>query len=229
MWEQGLGQGPIRQVIRLLAACFEESPEELGGLTIGQRDARLLTLRAILFGPELMSIATCPGCGEKLELRLNVEELRPRGAADASQEWTVIHAGCEATFRLPTSRDLLELRPDADVAANRRQLLERCLLRIERQGTDPGIEEEMICAIANRMAEADPGADIELDLTCPQCRHTWGALLDIGSFLWRELDAWAQRLLQQVHLLASAYGWSEAEILRLSPTRRQFYINQAAT
>jgi hypothetical protein len=27
-----------------------------------------------------------------------------------------------------------------------------------------------------------------------------------------------------VHLLASAYGWSEGDILSMSPVRRQFYL-----
>ena len=42
---------------------------------------------------------------------------------------------------------------------------------------------------------------------------------------WAELDAWARRLLLDVHTLARAYGWSERDILQLTETRRQFYLN----
>jgi hypothetical protein len=42
-------------------------------------------------------------------------------------------------------------------------------------------------------------------------------------FLWNELDDWAARILSQVHILASNYGWSESEIVALSPQRRQYY------
>jgi len=31
--------------------------------------------------------------------------------------------------------------------------------------------------------------------------------------------------LSDVHTLARAYGWRERDILTLSPTRRQFYLN----
>ena len=47
---------------------------------------------------------------------------------------------------------------------------------------------------------------------------------DIGAFFWSEIDAWAGRILQQVHVLASAYGWSERDVLALSPVRRQLYL-----
>ena len=44
-------------------------------------------------------------------------------------------------------------------------------------------------------------------LTCPQCSHHWHAPLDIVSFVWSEIHAWAVRLLHDVHALALAYGW----------------------
>jgi hypothetical protein len=39
------------------------------------------------------------------------------------------------------------------------------------------------------------------------------------------MEARAKRLLAEVHLIASAYGWSEAEILGLSRARRDFYLD----
>jgi hypothetical protein len=74
------------------------------------------------------------------------------------------------------------------------------------------------------MAEADALGDVQLALTCPQCGHEWQAPFDIASFLWTEINAWAHRTLQDVHELARAYGWREADILALSPWRRQVYL-----
>ena len=37
-------------------------------------------------------------------------------------------------------------------------------------------------------------------------------------------DAWAQRALSDVHLLATRYGWSEREVLALTPARRARYL-----
>ena len=38
------------------------------------------------------------------------------------------------------------------------------------------------------------------------------------------MHAWARRTLRDVHVLARAYGWREADVLALSPTRRQIYV-----
>jgi hypothetical protein len=74
------------------------------------------------------------------------------------------------------------------------------------------------------MSRADPQADVRLALTCPACRHQWRSIFDIVTFFWIELDVWARRTLRDVHALARAYGWREADILALSPQRRQCYL-----
>jgi hypothetical protein len=79
-------------------------------------------------------------------------------------------------------------------------------------------------AVVGRIAEHDPQADTQLSLTCPGCDHRWQALFDIVSFFWSELEALAIRVLREVHLLASAYGWREEDILAMSPPRRQLYL-----
>jgi hypothetical protein len=84
-------------------------------------------------------------------------------------------------------------------------------------------------AISARMAEADPQADVRLNLVCPQCNHRWQAPLDIAAFLWSEIQAWAVRLLREAHLLASTYGWREADILAMTPWRRQVYLELIGT
>ena len=83
----------------------------------------------------------------------------------------------------------------------------------------------MIEALTTQMAEADPQAEIVLNFICPECNQAWQALFDIVAFLWAKISRQAQRHLQDVHTLARAYGWAEADILSLSPVRRQFYLN----
>ena len=78
------------------------------------------------------------------------------------------------------------------------------------------------------MAAADPQAEIEISLECPACTCHWTEIFDIDSFFWTELQAWAARILREIHQLASAYGWSEREILALPPLRRNTYLNLIA-
>ena len=79
-------------------------------------------------------------------------------------------------------------------------------------------------AVMERLAAADPQADVWIDLTCPACGRNWQEEFGILSFFWSEIHGWAARILREVHELARAYGWREAEILALSPWRRQAYL-----
>ena len=60
---------------------------------------------------------------------------------------------------------------------------------------------------------------------CASCGHRHEVAFDIASFFWGEIDAWASRTFLDVHALAKAYGWREAEILAMSPRRRQHYLD----
>jgi hypothetical protein len=75
-----------------------------------------------------------------------------------------------------------------------------------------------------RLAECDAGAEVLLDLVCPTCEHTQQLPFDIATFFYKEISWQAQNLMREVHSLARAYGWHEAEILSMSARRRQFYL-----
>ena len=100
-------------------------------------------------------------------------------------------------------------------------MLRRCLA--DTTLPDP-LPDDLAEELAAQIAALDPRARIELDLTCAACGHAWPAVFDIASFLWAEISAWAHRTLRDVHAIASAYGWHEADILAMSPLRRQCYL-----
>ncbi|WP_327190343.1 hypothetical protein [Streptomyces xinghaiensis] len=120
-------------------------------------------------------------------------------------------------------------------APARRMLLARCIVSAVRNGEPvPGdrlpdaLPERVRRRIAEAAERADPAAEVTLHVTCPECGEATPAELDIASYLWTELDSWARDLLLDVHLLATAYGWSEPEILALSPLRRRYYLELCA-
>ncbi len=111
--------------------------------------------------------------------------------------------------------------------AARRALLARCLLAVTRAGVEVTADEvpdELAGVIGRQMGELDRQATTEVVVECPACDHAWSAPLDVAAFIWGEVDAWARRRLRQVHEIATAYSWSEADILRLSPARRARYV-----
>ena len=234
LWEVGEGQHPIDRALYLLGAAFPELTwEQLVGLSIGQRDDLLLALRQRIFGPSLATLAECPNCGERLEFTLQVPDLRRERVADFQPlERTLVVEDVAVRYRLPNSADLAALVQHTDVSAAREALLRRCVLE-SRQGetvllTADQLPEPVITALAEDMEAADPEAELRLDLECPDCGHQWFVLLDILSYLWTELTAQARHLLRSVHVLARFYGWREADILAMSPQRRQLYLEMVS-
>jgi hypothetical protein len=230
-WEQGLSQPHNRWALTMLAAaCPEDDLDHLGQLTIGRRDALLLTLREWLFGTQLESTPICPHCGEQLALVFSSADLQsgaPVNGDSDSDLLTLTVDNYEVRFRLPNSLDLLAIAEETNSMAARQCLLGRCLLEVCHQETGRPIGElpvKVVTALAERMDEADPQANIQLSLTCPACGHDWQVLFDIVAFLRAEVDSWARRTLREVHELASAYGWREADILAMSAWRRRIYL-----
>lgn len=245
VWERGLALHPVDRALAILAAaCPDASWPALAALSIGRRDALLFRTRARTFGPGLAARAACPVCEEQLELRLETADLglplEGAGGDDADDEpagGPASHLAqldeLEARFRLPDSRDLAAAAAAADPEAARALLLQRCVLAVSdrRDGTVRSIEALSpagVEALAARMAEADPHAEVALAVTCPRCAHRWRVDLDIGSYFWTEIVAEARRLLREVDALARVYGWRELDILAMSATRRQAYLELAA-
>lgn len=228
IWERGAGTPPALAILPLLlAACPEIPAERLPRLTIGERDALLLTQREWMFGPQLEAAATCPHCAERLEFALAVNDLRATPALRDGRQ-----LGQSAPLSAEIEGYQIEFRPpviaDAQQAATLEQLLERCLLSISKDGepqTARALSPTVIEALNHQMAAADPQADAQMVLNCPACGHDWLAPFDIAAFLWEEIQTWAQRTLLEIHQIARAYGWSEAEILALTPARRQIYLS----
>ncbi|MDC0767020.1 hypothetical protein [Streptomyces sp. HD] len=151
-----------------------------------------------------------------------------RSVGSAGSVVRVQQGGWDVEFRLPGVADLTAAARAADP---RMALLARCLVSATRDGAAVGAG-DLPVPVQRRIAEAveaaDPGADVTLNIACPECGAATRAELDIASYLWTELDAWARDLLLDVHLLATSYGWSEPEILALSPLRRRYYLELCA-
>jgi uncharacterized protein (UPF0212 family) len=228
-WEQGLAQAPARRALILLgAACPDLSRDALARMSIGQRDARLLALREALFGSQVTGLTACPVCGDQLELAFAVADiLAAPSAAESADTHMLAAAGCEVQFRLLNSEDLLAIANAVDIASARRALFARCVVQAHRDDEYTPIDQlpdEVVSAVAESMALLDPQAEVQLTLTCPVCANQWQAAFDIVSYLWAEINAWAMCLLREVHSLARAYGWREADILAMSAIRRHWYL-----
>jgi len=235
VWERGRRQTLTRRSLLLLAAASPEiSPDELAQFSVGQRDARLLTLREWMFGEQIESVVSCPKCSERLELMFDVADIRARNDSENSPPgatYLLQLDGYEVRFRPPNSTDLEAIVKCQNAAAARDRILARCALEIKRGNAKDNAKKrvdqlpsKIVNALVEKMAQVDPQANVQLSLKCPACQYGWSATFDIASFLWSELNDWAERILREIHLIASAYGWHESDILEMSAERRSCYL-----
>jgi hypothetical protein len=226
LWEQAEGLPPVERALSL-AASNGADPDALRSEPVGRTNAHVLALREDILGPSLAATASCPSCKEVVEFVVDTTVLRrqqpgPAGASAVSGEVTV-------DWRSPTPEDLIAV---ASEPTPEHTLRRRCLTvsRTEAlEGPDQpddvdSLSDELVEQIELAMADADPLAEVLAALTCPECRAEFESDLDLGGFVWAEVDARAKRLMHEVDVLARAYGWTEAEVLALSERRRASYL-----
>ena len=222
LWEAGVPQTPAVRAILMLEAAGEP---DVAGWTVGDRDLALLRAYCDT-GRGIAALAGCPGCGAVLDVSLDTSAL-PGGRDGAV---TVAEGEYAVTAHPPTVGDLQALSPTEDVESSRRLLLTRCVVSATFAGEEIAADElppDVVHRVEVALGEADPAADIQLALVCPDCETTWSELLDPVVFAWSTVESAARRLATDVHTLAHAYGWSEREILALSPFRRHLYLSAA--
>jgi hypothetical protein len=222
IWETGAGVDSVSRAVVLAAAAGAGTFEAASDLPIGVRDALLVELRSSCFGDDLECLATCPQCGEDLDVAVPASDLRRPEPAEPVA--TVEVGGRRVRIRALTSRDVLGMDPARGDARSR--LLRRCVLDVDGQDVGQGddVADAILSAAATALPRLDPQADLRVDLACAVCGHSWTAPFDVPGQVWAEVDDFARRLLADVHALAQAYGWREDDVLRLSPARRRFYL-----
>ncbi|HET8934504.1 MAG TPA: hypothetical protein VFN67_13740 [Polyangiales bacterium] len=221
VWEHAQLQPPALRALSLLRIEAPSAPlHELAALSIGERDQRLLNVRERCLGAGFDATSRCPNCHEQVELAFATDDLRS-AAADSGREVSVEHAPWSVVARPACSADLLGVALDSAQAP--RALLERCLLKVEREGVAAN-PSELPDEVALLVEQALADADALIELHCAACDERYELAFDVANYFWSELATHAHRLLGEVHTLARAYGWSEAEVLALSPLRRRYYL-----
>lgn len=233
IWDYASGAPPVRRALYLLRAASGEELESLRRMPVGRRDRLLFQLREWAFGNRLNCWSTCPACGERLESSFTVADIVREEPSPAPEAYALQFDGFLARFRLPDSADLEAIERYSSLTEARSALLDQCVLSVEHgaESLAPGhLPEPLLARIVEEMERCDPQANILLDFHCAvaTCGHRWTEHFDIVSFFWKEIHVWARRTFREVHALASAYGWSEAEIISMSPMRRQLYLEMVS-
>lgn len=183
---------------------------EISDWSLAKRRQGLLAVAVATSGPRRIVTTACEAaaCGEQLDLELDLTSFR--------QDWRTENLAFEkGRLRLPCPADLATLGTDPP---------ER-LAKILFEGVPPGREGWEAEAEAV-LSEADPLGDLELRAECPGCGAPITVPLTLETFLLDELSRAVTRLLDEIHVLAFAYHWTEPEIMALPEARRRHYLTR---
>ncbi|MEM9292174.1 MAG: hypothetical protein AAGD01_10875 [Acidobacteriota bacterium] len=193
--------------------------------------------------------APCSACDESFDFSLHLAELPVKAAAPGFPQTTVELPWGAVELRAPTGKDqlALSLPPSDDDFAEAEskvedpslRLLRRLLCRQTAAPTGKGQKKDQKTAKAealsrDQLEELLPRAQEALEsmapavaesvaASCPHCAEVTAVHVD--PYLALE-SASAKGILDDVHQLASAYGWTEEAILALPRSRRRAYLER---
>ena len=149
-------------------------------------------------------------------------ELRDAPRGEAGSGYPVIEVSTslgQRRFEAPNGRheEALARRPRApDI----RDMLALCGLSPTASADAGRFTQGDIITIAERFDAVCPDVADQLSLTCPSCASPTEARLDPLTFAFPSQT----EVLRDVHCIARAYQWREAEILALPVHRRRTYV-----
>lgn len=198
-------------VLEHLAHAADGGAITPANLTLTDFETALVGLRCSLSGSDATSERRCPACGERIELGFSLEMLALAAASRA-------HRGADGgtvdgtAFRLPTAGDARAVEGHADAAE---RLLTACV-----DGKPGASLRRRIDRAITRLA---PILSRVVAAPCAACQTTLRAVIHVPTFVLGELVWTARSVFDDVHVIASGYGWREADILALPRTRRRRY------
>lgn len=205
-------------------------------MSLGDRVSLLLNLRKLMKGDNISCTINCPKCGNAMSADISITKLLETTSAKLENDYCELtddhDGGLSFHVRPLTAEDQdLCLSKTLTTESLKQNLAKACIVQSESSLQLPAsLSETLIEDIGSRLAEIDPLSDISLNLSCPECDHSFQASFDAEEYIMNEIGPRNYKELEcDVHWLAFHYHWSEQEILSLSTTRRKRYIELVNT
>jgi hypothetical protein len=197
--------------------------------SVAERDRVYAALCRSLFGDRVEARAVCDGCGEAYELGFELsalERARPLATSDAGD---VSIEGTSTRVRPPTVGEL-EAWGDAVIDRFRAHCVVHEGAPEEASGdksaADPADPADTVDdeTLDSALEAAAPLLDTHLDAPCPACGRARRERFEIGAWLMSGLLRERRVTLQELHVLARAYGWSLESVLALTRSQRHAFV-----
>ncbi|SFA78371.1 hypothetical protein SAMN05421688_0854 [Poseidonocella pacifica] len=200
---------------RVLAACSAATDAAPLDWQVNRRLQALLEVTIATRGPHWIHSAQCTACGAAMDMPLRLDDFLQ--AVLPTQTLCRLDDGREVTVAVPTGADQLGWLDDGARAAD---LLAHL---VRPQGP---LSDADHAAIEASLEAADPLRTLEIKTECPDCGTGLSLPLDLEMACLALLATRRPELLDDIHLLAMTYHWSEAEIMAIPPDRRAAYLSR---
>lgn len=216
-----------------VTAVLAASLEEIGGeavdgttvrdLAVGDRQYLMRRLAVHLGMDRVWLSATCAHCESRYDLLVEQSVLPSKPVDGGPWEEAVTSRGNVSVRALSgADQELIVNEPDDEAAEL--ILLTRCT-----DGHSGAIEfsaftDDDIARLEQAIESVSPEVTTTVTARCPECGESNEVLVDpyLGVTLLRT------DLLEEIHTMANAYHWSEADILELPVNRRRRYLDLIA-
>jgi hypothetical protein len=198
--------------------------EEIWRLPVSTRNAFLLA-GANQVNPRPFSFTlhcTEPTCQQPTELELELGEILAFWQPNASDPLRVTVDGRTFRLRRPTGIDQLAWQriPVADIAQARLAILASLLL----EPLEADLSPRLVDTLDTALSEMDPLTSFSLQAVCPFCGTTDTYEISLAMCALRILRSVQLNLIEEIHVLATSYGWTETESLTVPTWRREKYL-----
>lgn len=206
------------KVTRFLSETIQSiggSPVDPAVLSVGDRQ-HLVREIGVQLGVDLIWLAgECTDCGESLEIPVRQAELPTKAAGKGFPNAQVDVDGIAIRVRAPTGKDQAAIS-QFDAQAASLALLKRLIVVPEGAALSSRQHQTLEQAIE----DLSPEVAQEVAATCPEC----GADLRIEVDPYLSMTQLGAEIIDDIHVLARTYHWSEQDILALPKVRRQTYL-----
>lgn len=220
--ESGQWSGQPARVTAALTAALAQLGGQVASwdvahrLSVGDRQFLVRQLGAHLgFDAEWLS-AHCRDCDAAFDFQVRHSAFPVKPAAESYPYTQASTSRGEVRLRVPSGADQEAVAGVEDMDAATRRLVSRLLV----DGEAGDFSAEDIAAMEAALETAAPEVATVVQGVCPEC----GAENQVEVDPYRCLDRDARQIFAEIHALASAYHWSEAEIVSLPVARRKTYL-----
>lgn len=192
--------------------------------SVNRRLQGLLAVTIATLGENWIHPVRCarPDCSKLMDLPLRFCDFARK--QDPQNVECVVPGSGTLRFRVPTGMDQLAWLEEGVSGEGAEVNFIKRLLREESDAWPEMHSEEAIKAVEAALEEADPLTVLYVETSCPECGHENRFPLDLERICLDLLAREQPCLLDDIHRLALAYHWSEAEILAIPPARRRHYL-----